>query len=322
MKWLRVICGVCFLFSFFAVGCARIQVNLFGPPDAPLQELLVREGEGRRKIAMIPVTGMIAMQEKKGNLAPDTGGSLAVSMIRKAAADPDVAGLLLRMDSPGGTVTASDLLYQEILNFRKQRNAPVVAVFLGTAASGAYYAAMAADRIWAHPYTVTGSVGVIFIRPDVAGLMEKMGVEVEAYTSGRLKDMGSPFREKTDEEARLFDGIAQKMGSRFVDLVAERRSLTDGERDQVASARIFMAEEALALHLVDRIGYMDGAVTDLAALAGLAEPPPVVSWGYSGKPDLHLYSPLAATRIGGPLAGILPPSGSFCYLWPGGLGAQ
>jgi protease-4 len=122
-----------------------------------------------------------------------------VSQLRLAEKDKKIKALLLKIDSPGGSVIASDIVYNEILAFKKRTGAKVVVAMMGVAASGGYYISLPADTIVAHPATITGSIGVIFFRPKVTGLMGKIGVGVEVNKSGKNKDIGSPFRQTTAE---------------------------------------------------------------------------------------------------------------------------
>jgi len=135
----------------------------------------------------------------------------------------DVKAVVLRVNSPGGTVTASDIIYRELMLFRERTKVPVVAVMMDVAASGGYYLAMATDAILVHPSTVTGSIGVIMLTVNAKGLLEKVGVEANAITSGPRKDMGSPFRTMTSEEKAIFQGVIDSFYQRFLTVVQEGR---------------------------------------------------------------------------------------------------
>ena len=125
---------------------------------------------------------------------------------------------------------------------------------MNVAASGGYYVALPADYIIAHPTSVTGSIGVIFLRPKVYGLMEKIGVDVAVNTSGQNKDMGSPFREATEEEKEIFQTLTDSLGTRFTDLVLKHRQIDSEKFEEITSARIFLAQEAKDRGLVDESG--------------------------------------------------------------------
>jgi protease-4 len=194
---------------------------------------------------------------------------------------------------------------------------------MDVAASGAYYIALPADAIVAHPTTVTGSVGVIFIRPKVTGLMEKIGVGVEVSKSGQNKDIGSPFRATTPEEAVIFQAMTDQLAGRFVDLVRMHRGFDPAAIAAVSSARIYLAEEALNLKLVDRIGYMEDALTEARQRAEIPEDSKVIVYRRTEYPDDNIYNPTtyyegdrSAVIFDTGLSRLIPdlPSG-FYYLW-------
>lgn len=255
--------------SAVLAGCGA-RSSFFGGPDPFGEETVF--GQGRDKAVLINVTGVIDNRAKSG-LFRERPGMVqeVVAQLRLAAEDPDVKAVIVGIDSPGGGVTASDVLYHELMRHRERTGQKVVALMLDTAASGGYYTALAADRIVAHPSTVTGSIGVIFLRPEVAGLMDKVGVRAVVAKSGEHKDMGSPFREGTDEERALFQSIIADMNGRFQGLVHERRPASHGREAQFADARILTARQALAAGLVDRIGYFEDALAEAASLTGAAD---------------------------------------------------
>jgi ClpP class serine protease len=147
---------------------------------------------------------------------------------------------------------------------------------MDVAASGGYYVALPADFILAHPTTITGSIGVAFMRPKVTGLMEKIGLEMEVNKSGKNKDIGSPFREATKEEQKILQGLTDGLGERFLNLVAKHRKLDKNALQDIATARVYLSDEALQHGLVDKVGYLDEAVSKAANLAGLSEDAKVV----------------------------------------------
>jgi protease IV len=304
-------------------GCASPKIKLFTTQADPLQEYTL-EGKGAEKILVVPIQGVISDSPQEGLLR--TRPSVlqeTVSHLRKAEQDPQVKAVVLQLDSPGGSVTASDVLYHEISRFKERTGRKVVAVLMDVAASGAYYIALPADRILAHPTTVTGSVGVIFVRPKVAGLLEKIGVGVEVSKSGTLKDIGSPFRATTPEEEAIFQTMTDRLAQRFLELVRVHRGLSPTELDQVSSARVYLADEARALKLVDAIGYMPDALTEARRLAALPENAKVVVYRRTEYPDDNVYNPVTAYEGNRPpvlfdtgLSGLLPAlTPGFYYLW-------
>ena len=185
-------------------GC--ITINLM-PSTGPLKETQV-SGTGAAKILMIDLSGVISSRDQESSLGekPNMVAEIKEELSR-AAEDDKVKAVVLRINSPGGTVAASDILYHEVKAFKEKRKIPVVASIMDVGASGGYYVAAAADRIIAHPASVTGSVGVIMLTVNAQGLLEKIGVQTTAVTSGPRKDMGSPFRPMTPEERAIFQSV-------------------------------------------------------------------------------------------------------------------
>src|SRR5439155_2482902 len=179
--------------------------------------------------------------------------------LKKAAEDSDVKALVVRINSPGGTVTASDIMFKELQIFKATKKVPVVAVMMDVAASGGYYVALGADTIVAHPTTVTGSIGVM-VTVNAEGLMQKLGIAAGAIKSGERKDMGSPFRALTREERQIFQSVIDGLQGQFLARLVESRKLPMDIAKQLADGRVFTAQQALDLKLVDRIGYMDDAL--------------------------------------------------------------
>jgi len=308
-------------------GCQTPRIRLFPSQADPLQEYIL-EGKGDGKILVVQIRGVISNSAQEGfvRTRPSVVQEV-VSQLRLAEKDKNVKAVILKIDSPGGTVTASDILYNEIAAFKKRTKIKVVVAMMGVVASGGYYIALPADYIQAHPTTVTGSIGVIFVRPKLAGLMQKIGVTVEVNKSGADKDMGSPFRQTSAEEEKIFQDFTDRLGVRFVELVARHRKLQPEVVDQISSARIYLADEALELGLVDAVGYLEDAVNQAKKLAGLAEDAKVVVYRRTEYPDDNIYN--TSTRYGGDgklslISMELPGSlnhiqTGFYYLWPAAL---
>ena len=216
-----------------AVSCGGLKVRLGTPSEEPLKEFTV-EGTEKGKVLVIPVTGFLSDAPGKGLLErrPSVVQEV-VSQLRRAEKDREVRAVVLEINSPGGSITASDILYRELMDFKERTGAAVVAALMDVAASGAYYLALSADRIVAHPTTVTGSVGVILVKPKVMGLMEKLGLAVEVDKSGRDKDIGSPFRPSTAEEQEIFRDLVDKLGGRFIALVAIHRKIAPEDLQKI-----------------------------------------------------------------------------------------
>jgi len=148
--------------------------------------------------------------------------SLLAEKLDRARADRNVKAMILRLNSPGGTVQATEAMYDLLECFRTQSDKPVVACITNVGASGAYYLACAADKVICQPTSITGSIGVIIQTVSFAGTMKMIGIRAEAITSGKLKDMGSPLKDLTKEQRQVFQGMVDEFYGRFVEVVAER----------------------------------------------------------------------------------------------------
>jgi protease-4 len=307
-------------------ACAP-KFKLFPDGGDPLREYVLDGTDSSGKVLLLPLRGVISDEPREGMFSsrPSMVQDV-VSQLRLAEKDKTVKAVVLAIDSPGGGVTASDMLYHEITAYRERTKAKILASLLDLAASGGYYAALPADRILAHPTTVTGSVGAVFYRPKVHGLLDKIGVGVEVSKSGANKDMASPFRADSAAERAQLQAIVQEMGDRFLSLVRERRKLSDVAARQVAGASVYTARQALDLGLVDGIAYLPEALDQAREMAGLPKEAEVVVYRRAEQPDDNPYNlttgPFAAkaalVSIEAPW--VLPPKAGFYYLWLSGQG--
>ena len=255
-------------------GCVFVSgnVNPFGEQRQQFEETVVA-GEGRDKILLLDVSDVITGREEEGAFGFSSEESTVARVeegLRRAAEDDRVRAVVLRIDSPGGGVTASDAIYREIVRFREETGRPVVAELMDLATSGAYYVALAADHIMANPTTVTGSIGVILMGLNVEGLMGKLGIQDQTVKSGVHKDLLSPFRRPTPGDREIVQGVIDELHARFVALVRERRPrVATGDLGELTDGRIFTASQAVASGLVDEIGYVDEAVRKAQSACGL-----------------------------------------------------
>jgi protease IV len=327
MKRFYLIAGL--LVLSLLTACAGPQVKLFTNATDPLKEYTI-EGSGGDKILLLPVRGFISDNPKKGLLGSSPSMvEQVVAQLKKAEQDKRIKAVLIKVNSPGGSITASDLLYHEILSYKERTNTKVIVCMMDMAASGGYYLSLPADTIIAHPTSLTGSVGVIFTQPRVMGLMDKLGLGVDVKKFGKNKDMGSPFRESTEEEQKLVQITINQLGERFTSLVKKHRKLDPQALSEMSTARLFLAEEALKLGLIDKIGYLSDAVKEAKQLAGLAGDARVVLYRRAEHPDDNLYSitGIAAedprlSFISVELPESLHLSTGFYYLWPGAIGGD
>jgi protease-4 len=312
-------------------GCGQtaFQVSLV-PVHRTLEETQIQGDRGiwvSDKIAIIDVDGMLINKQKHGLIrSGENPVSLFIEKLEKAAEDRSVKAVVLRLNSPGGTVAASDLMYHSLSQFKSRTGKPVVACVHGLGCSGAYYLACACDGIMAQPTSVTGSIGTIFQTFSVAGTMDKIGIKAVAIKSGRLKDMASPLHNLTDPEREVLQGIIDSLYQRFLNVVEEGRKGLDRQKlEGLADGRVFTAEQALQDGLIDKIGYLEDGVDWVKEKAGVQKAR-VVIYHRSSDYMPNAYGLASADAEGlEPLVNFELPdwlsadgSAQFLYLWQPG----
>lgn len=302
-------------------GCSLVTIDL-QPRIKPLEEETV-EGKGSSKILILDLSGLLSEDVVSFSLgAPPPRVPLLARVreeLRKAEDDDRVRALIVRINSPGGTITASDIVYHELLAFKERKKVPVIAAIMDVGASGGYYAALAADTIVVNPTTITGSIGVVMITVNAQGLMEKIGVAPLAIKSGPMKDAGSPFRSLTEPERAVFQGVIDDMYGRFVRLIVQSRKMPEDRVRAIADGRIYTADQAMGLGLVDRIGYLEDVVSLAKERAGLTEAK-VVMYHRPKEYRTNIYSATPVTSSAeSTLAQFATALGGggprFLYLW-------
>ncbi|MFQ6014517.1 MAG: signal peptide peptidase SppA, partial [Anaerolineae bacterium] len=230
-------------------------------------------------VAIVYVEGPIVVgREEVGLFGVEAAYSeTIVERLRRAEGNSAVKAIVLRVESPGGSVVASDEIYQEIVK-AKGKGKPVVVSMGELAASGGYYISAPADHIVANPATLTGSIGVIAMAPNIEELMGKIGVDVVVIKSGALKDELSPFREMTEEEHQLWQKIIDEAYGQFVTVVAEGRGLDEEKVRELADGRVYTGRQALELGLVDELGNLPEAVEAAARLGGIVDRPRLIEY--------------------------------------------
>lgn len=230
--------------------------------------------EAKEEILLISIKGVIQEQDSQEgmpfkiekDLFENLKSDLEVARKRKA-----VKAILLEINSPGGEVTASDIVYQQLKKVQKETEKPVVAIIGTMGASGAYYVACAAKKILAHPTSIIGSIGVLMQAFNLEELSQKVGFKAITLKSEKtpMKDLLSPFKEVSPEEREMLMGIINSIYDRFVDIVSENRNLSREQVTKIADGGIFTADRAKELGLIDAIGYREDAMAEACKLVGI-----------------------------------------------------
>jgi protease-4 len=234
-------------------------------------------------VALIRLEGTIVSGKEPDSFLSTTGNAFSEAIIERlerAASDPSVKALVLRVNSPGGGIVASDEIYQALLGVEK----PVVVSMGDTAASGGYYVSCAADEIMANSVTLTGSIGVISTVPNFEELLDKVGIQMLVFKSGPMKDELSPYREPTQEEIEHWQNITDEAYEEFLTIVAKQRDLDLDEAREIADGRVYTGQRALELGLVDSLGNLPDAIERAAELGGIVGEPRVIE--YQRTPSL------------------------------------
>jgi protease-4 len=242
-----------FLFFYFAFG-------IFTPSDS-LTELNLGGGD---KIGLVKIIG------------PIYDARPILDQLDKVEEIPSIKGILLRLDTPGGGVAASQEIYQKLRYLRDEKQIPIVASMGSVAASGGYYVALGADTIMANPGTVTGSIGVIGQFPEYAQLLKKIGVEVQVVKSGEFKDTGSPSRPLTQADKAYLQNLIMDIYRQFLDAIVAERNISLERVEQLADGRVYTGRQAEELELIDLIGTYDDALRLVGKMAGISGKPRLV----------------------------------------------
>lgn len=316
---LLFLCTLGFLLSFLA----GLLLVLRGESDIPAG--MTAEGPDRPGIAVLDIEGVIEYSPQQGFMnAGGRGAPAVVETIRRMAENHLVRGLVVRINSPGGSIGATQELYHALRRFR-DTGKPVVASMGDVAASGGYYIACAANSIHANAGTITGSIGVIMSAPDMHGLYEWARINWNVIKSGRFKDILSPFRGMTDEERQLLQGMVQDAYTQFFDVVHTARSIEKATLEDLAQGQVFSGSQARARGLVDEVGDFESALLAAGKLAGISGRPHVIR--EKGSPGIMELLGLAARNLAAPHVISLPglsPAGArggtvIAYLMPGVL---
>lgn len=315
------------IFPTVLAGCGQTAFHVeLVPTDRQLEETRIQKDAGLfvfDKILIIDVDGVLANRQKSGWLSRgENPVSLFIEKLDKAAADKSVKAVVLRLNSPGGTVAASDIMYHSLMEFRRKTGKPVIACVLGIGCSGAYYVACGCDGIVAQPSAVVGNIGTIFQTFSVAGTMEKIGVKAVTIKSGELKDMASPLHDLKPQEQKILQGIIKHLSEQFFAVVRKGRKKIDEQKmAELSDGRVFTAEQALEQGIIDKVGYLEDGIKWAKETAHLKKTQVVIyNRPSSYMPNAYGLATANADGIG-PLVNLelpdwLDASGAqFLYLW-------
>jgi signal peptide peptidase SppA len=249
--------------------------GFYGQDEYPILTEVWSSGDGasETKVVRIPISGFITLSSSDsifGRTMSPTAGALQA--IKRATLDNDVKAIILDVNSGGGGITASDIVYHALMKFKESDpDRKIIAIFGDVAASGAYYISTAADYIVARPTSITGSLSVIMQSINVYQLAQKLGVEDVTIASGGNKDMLNPLKQVNPAQKALLQTMIQQMHDRFVEVIVLGRGLTEEEVRALADGRIFTSKQAMKLELIDEIGYYEDAQEACAELLGVED---------------------------------------------------
>jgi protease-4 len=254
-----VVSGCLLLFLAGSIG-ASMTAWLMGRSDRSLS------WSAGDRVAIVPLEGEISDSRE------------LIDQLHRYIDNDSVKAVVLRINSPGGDIVPAQEIFEEVRRLRSESRKPIVASMDGVAASGGYYVAAACDRIIANPGTITGSIGVITQWFNVEDLLKLARVHRETITSGRMKDVGSPYRAMTLLERSYMQDIVAQLHDQFIRAVAagRRGKMTEAEVRSIADGRVFTGETALRLHLVDEIGNLQDSVRVAARMAGMKGQPKTI----------------------------------------------
>ncbi|ACM21249.1 peptidase, S49 family [Geotalea daltonii FRC-32] len=273
-KWLIIVLIVVAVTVLFSVFTISVMKSVFSDTEEAIH------GEG---VGLVEVKGIILDPQE------------TVKQLQALRKNEKVKAVVLRIDSPGGVVGPSQEIHDAVkkLNMKKK-----VVVSMGSlAASGGYYIAVPATKIFANPGTITGSIGVLMKFSNIEGLMDKVGMKAFTLKTGKFKDVGSPARTMTDQEKEMLQSVIDSTHGQFIKAVAEGRKLPVEEVRSLANGRIYSGEQALALKLIDQLGTLQDAVEEAGRLGGIKGEPEIIRPPKKKKVFIDLLVESAAERI-------------------------
>ncbi|MDO4680362.1 MAG: signal peptide peptidase SppA [Aerococcus sp.] len=271
-RWILIIIGLLILIGGGVTAVNRESRRAEQKEDAlarikmfknEVDDNIIRTGDTSKKIVVLPIEGTIQSSSSASGLFTSTSGYDQAALLRtidKIKDDNTVKGVILDVDSPGGETYASVEMYQALKNLKEEKQIPIYVNMKSTAASGAYMISMAADKVYAHSETLTGSIGVIMESMNYKKFLDDHGIKYDVYKSGKQKDMGAPFKDASDEDKKIFQSLIDESYNRFVDIVADGRHMKADDVKKLADGRVYSAKQAKENGLIDEIGDQDAVI--------------------------------------------------------------
>ncbi len=311
-------------------GCGPRMLRIdYIPVEERLTPQVVEQDPGlfiNDKIALVNLSGLLSNMNSGSLLS---AGTNPVSDFRETLnaieRDSSIKAVILRINSPGGTVTAGDMMYRDLLAFKARTHKPVIVEMMDLCASGGYYVSCAADYRMAYPTTLTGSIGVIIQTLNFSGTLDKLGISAKAITSRENKDMGSPLRPMTANDEKLLKALVDQFYVQFQDVVRHSpQHIAPADWSMVTDGRVFTGKDAVRLGLIDRLGSLDDAIAEAKKRAGIKRVKIIMYSHHEGyKGSAYAQAPAGGQQINMlnlnmDTSGILPSTRpEFLYLWTG-----
>ena len=289
----RAFSSVCFCaLALGLMGCISVDLRDVVSPSLEEHEISRDSAFTRDKILIVDISGHIR-SGSRGLFSRTTTPRSVKAILNKAAKDGRIRAVVLRINSPGGEVTATDIVHHHILAFKEETGIPVYASIMSLGTSGGYYVAATADEIYSHPTSVVGSIGVIARVPQLAELADKIGYSEVVLKSAKNKDLGDPLRKMTEEQRAILQNTIDSLHERFLDVVVASRAgyHTKDELRPIADGRTYTPAEALSVELVDGIAYLDEVIDKAKASAGVKNAR-IVTYNHTAGHDSNIYSKL------------------------------
>lgn len=267
-RWLALIAAVVLIlvsigFRFTMNIATGFLDNMMDLDETLIEEKVIEEGSFNERIAILNLEGVIQDTSQAMFLTEGYQHESFLNSIEKAGEDNTIKAILLKVNSPGGAVGETAQIHRELIDIQEKYDKPIYVSMGATAASGGYYVSAPADKIFAEPSTLTGSIGVIMQSINFSGLAEKYGVTFNTIKSGKHKDIMSQTREMTEEEHEILQTIIDEMYGDFVDVIVEGREMDEAKVRELGDGRIYTGSQAAANGLVDEVGNYEDALTAL-----------------------------------------------------------